>query len=58
MRHMRDDIELPEWSEIFVKRDAGEELTAVEQFIFNNEPAGKKSAEEWRAQLKAVLEHQ
>lgn len=48
-------IVLPSWAQCSVKRDAKEEMTALEEFIYNNEPAGP-CAEEWRNHLVHVLE--
>lgn len=47
-------ITLPDWWECMEKDNAGEVLTALERFIYDNEPAGKSDST-FRAQLAAVL---
>ncbi len=46
-------MKLPKWGEVHDKSLHGGELTALEQFVFDNEPAD--SAERWREQLEAAL---
>lgn len=48
------DDELPEWGDISSRKDKGDDLTAVEQFIYENEPAGLHSRD-WRLSLQAAL---
>lgn len=52
-------IVLPSWSQCSEKRDAKgkEEMTALEEFIYDNEPAGAY-ADRWRAALVDVLEEE
>lgn len=45
--------ELPEWAQISAKASRGESLTALERFIFENEPGNDDDA--WRDQLAAAL---
>ena len=45
---------LPSWSQCSEKHDAGAQLTALEEFIYDNEPAGAAD-EEWRQHLRDVL---
>ena len=49
---MPDDSGLPTWNDVDAKLKAGGTLTAVEHFIFNEEPV---SADVWRRRLKAAL---
>lgn len=46
--------ELPCWEEISAKNERGETLTALELFIYDNEPAGVAD-EAWRDQLADAL---
>jgi len=46
---------MPSWAQCSAKMDAKEEMTALEEFIYDNEPAGPY-AERWRASLVDVLE--
>jgi hypothetical protein len=45
---------LIDWSEVSAKVDAKEPLDPVEQFIYDNEPAGDES-KDWRKSLQAAL---
>ena len=45
---------VPDWDECMEKHDAGEQLSALERFVFDWEPAGRKD-DEWREQLAAVI---
>ena len=45
--------ELPHWDEISAKMKRGEELTPLELFVYDNEPAGDEDI--WRDQLAAAL---
>ena len=47
-------VVLPSWSQCSAKKDAKEEMTALEDFIYDNEPAGACAAR-WRALLSDVL---
>ena len=47
-------MRLPSWSQCDAKLSAGEELTELEEFIHNNEPAGPQDRE-WRQHLSDVL---
>ena len=50
---------LPSWYELSTDKGAGKELTALEQFIYDNEPAGIENgadaAADFRASLAAVI---
>jgi hypothetical protein len=46
---------LPAWYEVSVKRDEGIELTPLELFIYENEPAGRGQEKEFRQQLSDAL---
>jgi len=46
---------LPTWSETSMKHDEGIELTPLERFIYDNEPAGRDSEAEFRKQLSDML---
>jgi len=48
-------VTIPDWMEASEKNDRNESLTALEQFIYDNEPAGP-SEERFRTQLAAVIE--
>jgi len=45
---------LPEWTDLMYKVDANEPLDPVEQFIYDEEPAGDEDGV-WRAKLQAAL---
>lgn len=47
---------LPEWGEVHDKLDEGEELTAIERIVFDNEPAGLDQTHDFRDQLQAALQ--
>lgn len=50
-----DELSLvPDWDDCMGKHDAGEHLSALERFVFDWEPAGRKD-DEWREQLAAVI---
>ncbi len=44
------------WIAINNKREMGQDLTALEQFIFNNEPAGEEDEKLFRRQLSLALD--
>lgn len=46
---------LPTWYDINEKAIAGKELTALEDFIFKNEPATKEHEVRFRKELLAAL---
>lgn len=46
---------LPEWKTIDQKVEQKQELSALEQFIYANEPAGLEDEIMFRTQLEAVL---
>lgn len=48
----RPHTELPEWSPEL--RDSSD---PVARFVYHNEPAGHEVAEQFRAELAAVIEH-
>jgi hypothetical protein len=50
-------IVMPSWSQCSAKMDAKEKMTALEEFIYDNEPAGPY-AESWRASLAILLENE
>ena len=47
-------VVLPSWSQCSSKMNTKEEMTALEEFIYDNEPAGPY-ADRWRASLSDVL---
>lgn len=47
---------LPEWGEVHDKLDEGKDLTAIEQIVFDNEPAGLEQTDCFREQLQAALQ--
>ena len=47
---------LPEHIDCAMKRDREEELSALDEFILDNEPAGVTDEYSWRIQLNAVIE--
>ena len=49
-------VDLPKWREIDAKVEAGEDLTALEQFIHENEPAEYYGEEKWRESLRMVFQ--
>lgn len=49
-------MNLPEWSEIEKKFTKSEPLTAIEMFIFENEPAGFEAVKTFREGLSKILE--
>lgn len=51
-------VDLPTWLEINAKVQAGEDLTALEQFIHDNEPASNDKDEDvkWRESLRLVFQ--
>jgi hypothetical protein len=46
---------LPEWSELSIRVDAGDELDPVEQFIYDNEPCVYDEAEVFRKSFQEAL---
>ncbi len=46
---------LPDFMDISHKKDVGDELTAIELFIYQNEPASLKQANEFRKGLIDVI---
>jgi hypothetical protein len=48
-------VNIPEWDEVLEKDKAGQKLTALERFVYDNEPAGPSEAK-FREQLAAVIE--
>jgi len=49
--------ELPDWYELSRMKDKGmgEGFTALEQFIYDQEPAGKDNADQFKKQLLNVI---
>lgn len=52
---MVDNVALPSWWEVNDKLDEGEKLDPLEQFIFDNEPAGEENEREFRKQLSTLV---
>lgn len=48
-------IKLPRWEEIEYKKKQGGELSALEKFIYENEPAGSAEETQFRNGLGEVL---
>lgn len=51
--HVKKELSIPTWNECSRKIDNNEQLTAIELFIYNNEPGGK--SEIWRTELINAL---
>lgn len=49
---------LPAWRDCDEKHQRGEPLTALEQFVYDNEPCGTVHEGEFRSGLRAVLDEQ
>lgn len=49
---------IPEWIEVEKKIRRGEPLSALEDFVHSNEPAGIAMTEEFRSGLAKVLQEQ
>jgi hypothetical protein len=49
-------VEVPSWDDAEEKFYAGT-ADPIEEFVHNNEPAGKSRSVQFRAELKAALEH-
>lgn len=51
-------VDLPTWAEISHKVDRGDDLTKLEQFIYDNEPASNDKDEDvkWRESLRLVFQ--
>ena len=48
-------MKLPDWMDIREKITNGKEVTALEKFIYDNEPAGNDDENKFRTELEAVL---
>jgi hypothetical protein len=48
-------VHIPEWDDVLAKEKSGQALTALERFVYDNEPAGPDESQ-FREQLAAVIE--
>ena len=46
---------LPEWEDVRFKKTLKQPLTSLEEFIYENEPAGVEACVEWRRLLAFAL---
>ena len=47
---------IPTWNEVSEMDDKGDDLTALEQFVYNHEPAGD-IAVAWRVDLQSLVNY-
>lgn len=50
------DVVVPEWADVATKKDQGLELSALETFVYDNEPTGKEDEALFRRQLQALVD--
>ena len=46
---------IPDWFQVNLKIEAGDTTTALERFVYDNEPADRKQAIEFRKGLRDML---
>jgi hypothetical protein len=52
---MTKDLSIPTWGDVVAKENRGEPLTAIDKFVYDNEPADEPGERIFRSGLAAVL---
>lgn len=48
-------MQVPDWGYTYDKVEAGDTLTPLERFVYDNEPFSMQKCKEFRAQLQALI---
>ena len=51
-----NEFKLPDWEELKMRKERGEVLCPIDEFVYSNEPAAPEEAKAWRGEMSQVLD--